>query len=96
VELEGAVGDLDHLHVIKVLDDLDHLVPVLAVGAVDGDLAERHVLTLHEDVDCADLAARLADRRGQPPERSGAAQELNPEDDRELRTLRQRAHLHGS
>ena len=46
VELERAVGDLDQVDVVERLDDPDDLVPVLAVRAVDRDLAQRPVLAL--------------------------------------------------
>ncbi len=40
MQLEGAVGDLDHAHVAHVLDGGDDLAAVLDRVALDGDLAQ--------------------------------------------------------
>ena len=80
VQLERAVGDLDQLDAVELLDDTDHLVPVRLVRAVDRDLAQGALLGLDEDVDCADLAARLpiadVSRPSDPGRRSSSTRRM--------------------
>src|SRR5690606_793683 len=84
VELEGAVGDLDELRPLDLLDGADDVGPVVEVVAEDGDLAQELALARLDDVDRPDVAAGPADRAGEDAEHAGTILDLDPEGHRVL------------
>ena len=77
MQQERAVGDVQHLDAVDVLDRANDLVEVVRVGAHHGDVAHlRQALDAHE-VDRAERGAGLADRRREARERAGTVVEAN-------------------
>jgi len=88
VHEERAVRDVHDLHAGDPADLLDDLLAVLLVARLERDVArDRRLPDLHE-VDRADVAAGLADGRGDPPEHAGPVRDLEPDGQAVARTGR--------
>jgi hypothetical protein len=68
---EDTVGDLDHLDAVDRPDGGDDLVKMLLVVSQDVDIADLRRTLDPDEVDRAEQAAGLADRRGQAGEGPG-------------------------
>ena len=47
---EDPVGDIDNLHIVKLFDSLNNLLPMLLVTRVDGDVTRDHAVTHSDDI----------------------------------------------
>jgi hypothetical protein len=77
VHEERPVGDVLDLDAGHCLDRGDDLLDVVGARSVDGDVADLLSLLDANEVDCAQVAACLADRAGDLGERAGAVVEMN-------------------
>ena len=68
---EDAVGDVDDLDAVDRTDGVDDRLEVLLVVGEDVDVADLRRSFDADEVDRAEQAARLADRRGEPREGAG-------------------------
>src|SRR4029453_7708446 len=63
VHQKRPVRDVDTSDLRQIFDDLDHLLPMLGVTGVDGDVTDRPVLAHTPDVDGPNESIRLPYRR---------------------------------
>src|SRR2546425_5588783 len=76
---EGSVGDVHDFHATDAADLLHDLLAVLLVARLEREVAgDGRLPDLHQ-VDRADVAAGLADGRGDLPEHAGAVRDLEPD-----------------
>jgi hypothetical protein len=86
VHLEGAVCPVHELDALDLVHGLDDLVPVGGAARVHRDVAHDVVVVRLDDVDGADRAARMPDRRCDLAEDAGFVVEPDPERKAERRT----------
>src|SRR5437899_963855 len=79
VHEERAVRDVDDLHALDRADPVHDLLAVRLVARLERDVARDRRLADDDQVDGADVAAALADRRGDPTEHAGLVQDLEPD-----------------
>jgi hypothetical protein len=77
VQQERAVGGVDHLHAVEPLDRVDDPLPVLLAGGVNDDVAQALAAVDLDQVNRADEAPGLADRRREHPEHAGRVVDLD-------------------
>ena len=85
VHLERAVGDLDQLRALDLVDGLADLRRVLLARGLDRDVAQRVAALDRHQVYGADAPAGFADGGGDQAEHAGPVVDLHAEDDRILR-----------
>jgi hypothetical protein len=83
VHLEGAVGPRQQLDALDRVHGLDDLIPVSGAARIDGDVPHDLVVVRLDDVDRADRAARVPNRRRHLSEHARFVLETNPERDTE-------------
>src|SRR2546425_821852 len=79
VHEERAVRDVDDLHALDRADPVHDLLAVGLVARLERDVARDRRLADDDQIDGADVAAGLTDRRGDPTEHAGLVQDLEPD-----------------
>src|SRR5687768_262 len=79
VHEEGAIGHVHDLHAFDGAQPLDDLLAVPLVAGLERQVARDRGLADGDDVDGADVAAALADRRGDLAEHAGLVPDLEPD-----------------
>jgi len=79
VHEEGAVGDVHDLHAADPADALDDLLAVPFIASLEGQVTGDRRLANLDEVDRADVAAGLADGRGDLSEHTGPVGDLEPD-----------------
>ncbi len=79
MEQEGAIGDVLDLDAVERANGVGDPPEVVGVRRFDRDVADLPTGLDTDDVDRPEQAAGVADRLGEPRERSGAVRHMDPE-----------------
>ena len=78
---EGAVADADHVHDAENLQAFHDELPVFFVARLQRDLANLVCLGNAFDIDCTDVAAKVADHGCDATETAGSIADSKSDDD---------------
>jgi len=78
---EGAVRHAEDLYAIEFLDGCDHLLAVLRVADIDGNVAHHLFLACGYQIDGADVAADRTDGGSDPAQHANAILHLDTQGD---------------